>query len=54
LRIPAEIEVKGLDIYMHGESAYPLHAYGHGWDDVEAVRKMTAAKKLSNGPVPER
>ncbi|PAV62526.1 hypothetical protein WR25_00153 [Diploscapter pachys] len=53
LRIPAEIEVKGLDIYMHGESAYPLHAYGHGWDDVEAVRKMTAAKKLSNGPVPE-
>ena len=21
----------GLDIYKHGEAAYPLGAYGHGW-----------------------
>ena len=33
-RVLPEIEIKGLDIYKHGEAAYPIHAYGHGWDDV--------------------
>ncbi|CAI4221062.1 unnamed protein product [Auanema sp. JU1783] len=38
LRVPEEVEINGLDIYKHGEAAYPLHAYGHGWDEFEAVR----------------
>ncbi|KAE9553084.1 hypothetical protein FO519_003717 [Halicephalobus sp. NKZ332] len=33
-RVSPEVEIKGLDIYKHGEAAYPIHAYGHGWDDV--------------------
>uniref|UniRef100_A0A914XGP8 Ammonium transporter n=1 Tax=Plectus sambesii TaxID=2011161 RepID=A0A914XGP8_9BILA len=32
-RVPEEVELKGLDLYKHGEAAYPLVAYGHGWDD---------------------
>ncbi|CAJ0939510.1 unnamed protein product, partial [Mesorhabditis belari] len=44
LRVPAEIEIKGLDIYKHGEAAYPLHAYGHGWDEFEPIR---TTKKIS-------
>ncbi|TMS36190.1 hypothetical protein L596_003421 [Steinernema carpocapsae] len=38
-RVPAEIELKGLDIHKHGEAAYPLHAYGHGWDDYEKIKE---------------
>ncbi|KAI6177934.1 Ammonium transporter family and Ammonium transporter AmtB-like domain-containing protein [Aphelenchoides fujianensis] len=38
LRVSPEVEVKGLDLYLHGESAYPLHAYGHGWDELENVK----------------
>lgn len=34
----AEVEINGLDIYKHGEAAYPLHAYGHGWDDYEPIK----------------
>uniref|UniRef100_A0A2C9L493 Ammonium transporter n=1 Tax=Biomphalaria glabrata TaxID=6526 RepID=A0A2C9L493_BIOGL len=30
-RVPPEIEMKGLDIPKHGEPAYPLEAYGHGY-----------------------
>ncbi|XP_021342612.1 putative ammonium transporter 1 isoform X2 [Mizuhopecten yessoensis] len=30
LRVPREIEEKGLDIPKHGEPAYPAEAYGHG------------------------
>ncbi|KAK3101388.1 hypothetical protein FSP39_003194 [Pinctada imbricata] len=30
LRVPAEIEEKGLDIPKHKEPAYPVEAYGHG------------------------
>ncbi|XP_033123907.1 putative ammonium transporter 1 [Anneissia japonica] len=32
LRVNPTIEEKGLDIAKHGEPAYPLTAYGHGWD----------------------
>uniref|UniRef100_A0A1I8FI26 Ammonium_transp domain-containing protein n=1 Tax=Macrostomum lignano TaxID=282301 RepID=A0A1I8FI26_9PLAT len=32
-RVPAEVEEKGLDIPKHGEPAYPLMAYGHGWGE---------------------
>uniref|UniRef100_A0A914HVX0 Ammonium transporter AmtB-like domain-containing protein n=1 Tax=Globodera rostochiensis TaxID=31243 RepID=A0A914HVX0_GLORO len=35
-RVPAEIERKGIDIWKHGEEAYPLVAYGHGWNEAEA------------------
>ena len=31
LRIEADIEIRGIDIPMHGEPAYPTAAYGHGW-----------------------
>lgn len=31
LRVPEEIELKGLDIPKHGEPAYPLDSYGDGW-----------------------
>ena len=24
---------QGLDIAKHGEAAYPLSAYGHGWEE---------------------
>lgn len=30
LRVPEEIEMKGLDIPKHNEPAYPVEAYGHG------------------------
>jgi len=30
LRVPEEIEIKGLDIPKHNEPAYPLESYGHG------------------------
>uniref|UniRef100_A0A1I7YPB2 Ammonium transporter n=1 Tax=Steinernema glaseri TaxID=37863 RepID=A0A1I7YPB2_9BILA len=51
LRVPEEIEIKGLDIYKHGEAAYPLHAYGHGWDEFEKVtdrrRKLSQNVEMS-------
>ncbi|KAL3120554.1 hypothetical protein niasHT_007846 [Heterodera trifolii] len=34
-RVAPEIEQKGIDIWKHGEEAYPLVAYGHGWDEAE-------------------
>ncbi|KAL4225498.1 ammonium transmembrane transporter [Mactra antiquata] len=30
LRVPEEIEMRGLDIPKHNEPAYPVEAYGHG------------------------
>ncbi|PIO70260.1 hypothetical protein TELCIR_07889 [Teladorsagia circumcincta] len=38
LRVSEEVEINGLDIYKHGEAAYPLHAYGHGWHDFEPIK----------------
>lgn len=51
LRVSAEVEINGLDIYKHGESAYPLHAYGHGWHDFEAApdSKINHSKHLPVG-----
>ncbi|XP_033102659.1 putative ammonium transporter 1 [Anneissia japonica] len=37
LRVSSLIEEKGLDIAKHGEAAYPLTAYGHGWVNVVEV-----------------
>lgn len=34
-RVPGDIERKGIDIWKHGEEAYPLVAYGHGWNELE-------------------
>jgi len=31
LRVSKELEKKGLDIPKHGEPAYPLESYGHGY-----------------------
>lgn len=36
LRVSEEIELKGLDIPKHGEPAYPLSSYGHGWGSGES------------------
>ncbi|CAD6185075.1 unnamed protein product [Caenorhabditis auriculariae] len=48
LRVPEQVEVNGLDIFKHGESAYPLHAYGHGWHEFEATTQVVPnAKKKS-------
>ncbi|CAK5077079.1 unnamed protein product [Meloidogyne enterolobii] len=33
MRVPREVEIRGLDKFKHGEAAYPLTAYGHGWGD---------------------
>ncbi|KAJ8299374.1 hypothetical protein KUTeg_023434 [Tegillarca granosa] len=33
LRVSFEYEMKGLDIPKHGEPAYPLESYGHGWGE---------------------
>ncbi|XP_041365461.1 putative ammonium transporter 1 isoform X1 [Gigantopelta aegis] len=33
LRVPREIEEKGLDIPKHGEPSYPWESYGHGWTE---------------------
>ena len=37
----------GLDIYKHGEPAYPLSAYGHGW--LDDVKTPTKGVSYSNG-----
>ncbi|XP_072034506.1 putative ammonium transporter 1 isoform X2 [Amphiura filiformis] len=50
LRVSEEIEIKGLDIYKHGEPAYPLSAYGHGWSvDVEKSGKHVNGNAFTNG-----
>lgn len=41
------LNVAGLDIPKHGEPAYPLESYGHGW-----VEKIIM-KKLRSGELPE-
>lgn len=28
-----DLEIRGIDIKVHGEPAYPNAAYGHGWDN---------------------
>ena len=46
-RVSREVEINGLDLAKHGEAAYPLVAYGHGWSDDkvsrEAMRKLSMA-----------
>lgn len=44
-RVSEEIEIKGLDIYKHGEAAYPLRAYGHGWDEIESIKDVQHRKR---------
>ena len=33
LRVEPDLEIRGIDIQVHGEPAYPNAAYGHGWDN---------------------
>ena len=33
LRLDRDTEIRGIDIKVHGEPAYPEMAYGHGWDN---------------------
>lgn len=45
-RVPKEHEIKGLDFPKHGEMAYPLTAYGHGWKEDNAVPEIGASEML--------
>jgi len=47
MRVPREVEIRGLDIFKHGEAAYPVTAYGHGW---ESVKTPTSREELRNVP----
>lgn len=33
LRVSEDDELRGIDIGKHGEPAYPIEAYGHGWSE---------------------
>ncbi|KAK7487828.1 hypothetical protein BaRGS_00020875 [Batillaria attramentaria] len=44
LRVPEDIERKGLDIPKHGEPAYPLESYGHG--HIERVMRILESGQL--------
>ncbi|XP_014669410.1 PREDICTED: putative ammonium transporter 1 [Priapulus caudatus] len=48
LRVSREIESRGLDIPTHGEAAYPVEAYGHGWGERGDALKALAAKCCKN------
>ena len=48
MRVPREVEIRGLDIYKHGEAAYPLTAYGHGWDESENTLKPREQAVMRN------
>ncbi|BFZ05252.1 hypothetical protein BsWGS_08291 [Bradybaena similaris] len=57
-RVSAEMEIKGLDIPKHGEPAYPLESYGHGY--TENITTVMEDGQLSsthlvnqNGAVPD-
>ncbi|KAH7730633.1 Protein AMT-4 [Aphelenchoides avenae] len=44
-RVPREVEIKGLDIFKHGEAAYPLAAYGHGWEESDHQDALPISKE---------
>ncbi|CAG5124631.1 unnamed protein product [Candidula unifasciata] len=57
-RVSADMEIKGLDIPKHGEPAYPLESYGHGY--TENITTVMDDGQLSsthignqNGTVPD-
>ncbi|WAR02373.1 AMT1-like protein [Mya arenaria] len=57
LRVPEDIEVRGLDIPKHNEPAYPVEAYGHGHiekilqmlDKAGPVKVTQAFERLNSG-----
>ncbi|XP_071957029.1 putative ammonium transporter 1 [Antedon mediterranea] len=51
LRVHPTIEKKGLDIAKHGEPAYPLTAYGHGWNMNNYVDKDIETGTYTDGYV---
>ncbi|KHJ96316.1 ammonium transporter, partial [Oesophagostomum dentatum] len=53
LRVTAEVEINGLDIYKHGEAAYPLHAYGHGWDEYEPIKEKSKSASANQRELAE-
>ena len=50
MRVPREVEIRGLDIFKHGEAAYPVTAYGHGWDAVKPVTREELRRSASFDP----
>ena len=50
LRIPSEIERKGIDMMHHGEPAYPFSAYGDGWGGCFKQLNNNPAKTASINP----
>ncbi|EDV19695.1 uncharacterized protein TRIADDRAFT_33117 [Trichoplax adhaerens] len=55
-RVSEEIELKGLDLPIHGEPAYPRAAYGSGWgmDDDYDVEESIILLKQRKTSVPEQ
>ncbi|XP_033646044.1 putative ammonium transporter 1 [Asterias rubens] len=53
LRVSPEIEAKGLDIAKHGESAYPLSSYGHGWSSEADLIEVKVRGADNNGNLNE-
>ena len=37
LCISQKARFSGLDLFKHGEAAYPIEAYGHGWPPPESI-----------------
>ena len=50
LRVEPDTEIRGIDIKVHGEPAYPLAAQGHGYENEGQFSVMALEKgKLSGG-----
>ena len=42
---------QGLDIAKHGEAAYPLSAYGHGWEEEVENSENELDEVFPNGEI---
>ena len=50
LRVEPDTEIRGIDIKVHGEPAYPLAAQGHGYENEGQFSVMALEKaKVSGG-----
>ncbi|NP_001161500.1 ammonium transporter-like protein [Saccoglossus kowalevskii] len=51
LRVEATLELKGLDIPKHGEPAYPIESYGHGWGSMGMTLLTAPVNGTETSPV---
>ncbi|KAL4224871.1 ammonium transmembrane transporter [Mactra antiquata] len=52
LRVTVEYEMRGLDIPKHGEEAYPIEAYGHGWGEYHSPDTVVVKDLAKNSIAP--